>query len=202
VGDVVWEFADRNQRRWSVRSGEIFGIGGVDGNGQLELAEQLAQDRSVGYIPGDRHHDGLALDLSINDNLLIGPLSAGQLRIPWLGASPWAAWQEERIAAGGIKVRKGTDPVSSLSGGNQQKVVVERTLAMNPRRVVAVNPTRGLDIKATQLVRSRLRDAAKSGAAVILISTDSDELTELATSVRYLSRGVFVDQIGGEASGS
>jgi ABC-type uncharacterized transport system ATPase subunit len=88
-----------------------------------------------------------------------------------------------------IKVGSLDDPVRSLSGGNQQKLVVSRVLSQSPRVIVAHNPTRGLDVRATAYVQERLRDAARSGAAVVLVSTDLDELAAVATKTLFIKRG-------------
>jgi simple sugar transport system ATP-binding protein len=90
--------------------------------------------------------------------------------------------------------------VGNLSGGNQQKVVVARTLARRPDLLVAANPTRGLDIRATNYVHDRIVQAAAQGTAVVLVSTDLDELRSLAHRTAFLSRGQFVDHIVGSSS--
>lgn len=192
-----------------VRRGEILGIGGVDGNGQVELAEALAGVRSidtgtlkvqgkVAYIPQDRHRDGLALEMTVEENLLIeghrhpdlqtgAILSAKKVR-------PWAEGLRKKfeVAAPNVAVQ-----ARNLSGGNQQKVVVARTFDANPDILVAVNPTRGLDLRATAFVRHQLRLAAQSGAAVVLISTDLDELEEVASRRLFLESGkLFEDFMG------
>ena len=199
---------------FEVSPGEIFGIGGVDGNGQVELAEALAGVRptkvgtielegasgGVAYIPQDRQTDGLALKLSVRDNLLIGGLHNSGIKAgPFLKLSAVRDWAEGLVRKFEIKVSRVTDPVSSLSGGNQQKVVVARNLDQTPRLLVAVNPTRGLDIRATQFVHSQIRQAAEQGSVVALFSTDHDELDALADRVVYLSRGEFAASIGGSA---
>jgi general nucleoside transport system ATP-binding protein len=195
----------------TVGKGEIFGIGGVDGNGQVELAEILAGVRKiesgslklsgkVAYIPQDRQHDGLALGMSIEENLLLGGIPAEVRRGPFLVPGLVRNRAERLINEFGIKVGSASEQAGSLSGGNQQKIVVARTLSDAPEIVVAVNPTRGLDIKATAYVHDRLKEAAKHGAAVVLISTDTDELVELASRTMYLSRGKLSSQFLGDDS--
>lgn len=187
-----------------IPKGEIVGFGGVDGNGQVEMAEALAgirpnpnvqfegnwADLHPGYIPQDRQADGLALGLSIFDNLLIGgidrtDLSTGPFTLP----AKAKAWSRTLIERFSIKAERPTDPVSSLSGGNQQKVVVSRTLDRNPEFLVVVNPTRGLDIKAADYVQNQILEARNKGAAVALFSTDLDELNLLADRVYFMSKG-------------
>lgn len=189
-----------------VARGEILGLGGVDGNGQVELAEALVGvrkvisgrvdlpgDAKIAYIPQDRQSDGLALSMSIVDNLLIEGYRKASLRNgPWLSPRKIRAWANGLVQKFAIKVGSIYDPVKSLSGGNQQKVVVSRVLAEAPDLIVAVNPTRGLDIGATTYVHEQIRAAAAAGAAVVLISTDRDELQALASTKAFLSRGQIV----------
>lgn len=203
---------------FTVGRSEIFGIGGVDGNGQVELAEALAQVRrpvagsiyikdcdleeaSIAYIPQNRQSDGLALSLSIRDNLLITGHRRRSLRFgPILRLGAIRAWTRALVERFEIKAGAVSDPVSSLSGGNQQKVVVARSLDEVPDLLVAVNPTRGLDVRATDYVHTQIAHAAEAGAIVVLLSTDQDELDALAHRVVYLNRGEFRDVIvGGEA---
>lgn len=220
VGEIVLSVAgimvkgDRgemsiNDLSLEARSGEVLGIGGVDGNGQLELAEAIVGIRNlvsghcstpekIGYIPQDRQRDGLALSMTIEENLLAGALDDPELSTRGLlRTSKIRTWGQNQVERFSIKIGGMGDPVKSLSGGNQQKVIVSRVLSQNPQLIVAVNPTRGLDIKATDFVRTQLAQAAKSGAAVILISTDSDEIAELATRTIYLSRGQIFDSLVG-----
>lgn len=207
-----------------VREGEIVGIGGVDGNGQVELAECLALVRpqvggsmswqgtpltshtKIGYIPQDRQTDGLALGLTIEENLLIEgrkrpDLTKGPLLLR-RESRRWAERLRERfdIRAPSVRVLAG-----ELSGGNQQKVVVSRVLDERPDLLIAVNPTRGLDLQASAFVHHQLLDAAKLGTAVLLISTDLDELAALADRTFFLSSGRLRESdsaanlVGGEA---
>ena len=162
----------------------MLGIGGVDGNGQVELAEALAQVRTsegettavatIGYVPQDRQADGLALSMSIDENIEIAQVSLK-------GSTAIKEYE--------IKARSPKALLKSLSGGNQQKVVLARELAKRPELLVAVNPTRGLDVRASSFVLYQIRNIAEQGAAVVLISTDRDELAAVANRTIYLSRG-------------
>lgn len=189
---------------FSVSRGEVLGIGGVDGNGQTELSEALAGVRrlesgemhwkeescKVGFVPQDRQGQGLALGMSVSDNLLITGHRRSDLSIgPFLKPSAVRKFARGLIEEYDVKTGSFEDVVGSLSGGNQQKVVVSRTLAENPDLLVAHNPTRGLDIRATAFVRAQILDAARNGAAVVLISADRDELAEIATRTVTMSRG-------------
>jgi simple sugar transport system ATP-binding protein len=206
-----------NDLTFTVAPGEIFGVAGVDGNGQAELAECLSGLRrsdagevrvggavlapdpgafrraGVGVIPADRHRRGLALPLSLTENLTLGVYDDPAFR-----QGPLLRWARLRDHAQKLLERfdvraDGPDaPARSLSGGNQQKVVIARALWGQPKVVVAVNPTRGLDVGATAYVHDSLRRAARDGAAVVLISTELDEVLSLATErVAVLYEGAF-----------
>ncbi len=205
--------------KFSVRRGEIFGIGGVDGNGQVELAEAVAQVRPVkrgeltwqakpfeaefpviGYVPQDRQRDGLALGMSIQDNMLISALRRKSLfKGPFLAMRAVREWSQDLIARFSIKAGSPNDLAKSLSGGNQQKVVVSRTLDRDPNLLIVVNPTRGLDIKATQYVHDRILEARQRGAAVLLFSADLDELYALSDRTMFLSKGRLLEDTGAAA---
>lgn len=186
---------------FEVRQGEILGIGGVDGNGQTELAEAIAGVRSIasgsleaeetpGFIPPDRQADGLALRLSILENMAISGVNSPDLQDRgWLKRGAMRSWGQRLIREYQIKADSLDDPVSGLSGGNQQKVIVSRVLDGEPKVVVAVNPTRGLDMGAARFVRSELIKAAERGAAVVLFSTDREELAALAHRTLTMSGG-------------
>jgi simple sugar transport system ATP-binding protein len=201
---------------FDVAPGEVFGIAGVDGNGQAELAECLAgllrpsagsirvageipaanpaafRHAGVMVIPADRQRRGLALPLTITENLALGVYDKGEFR-----RGPILLWPRLRERADGLIRRfdvrtTGSDvPVRALSGGNQQKVVVARALADAPRVVVAVNPTRGLDVGAIAYVHDSLRRAQAGGAAIVLISTELEEVLTLADRVAVLYEGRF-----------
>ena len=204
----------------SVRAGEIVGVAGVAGNGQAQLAELIAgllpvsdgtveiaghdvtrstvaQRRAAGlaYIPEDRYQRGLALDASINDNLLLGshdrpPAAKGGLLDPKVAA----ARARDLVARFGIKTTNTDNPARTLSGGNAQRVVVARELADARPLVVAAQPTRGIDVAASEFVRGELLRRRDEGAAVLLISADLAEVLSLSDRVVVLYRG----QIAGE----
>lgn len=189
------------------RRGEILGIGGVDGNGQIELAEALAGVRRfrgeihipgplLAYIPQDRQLDGLALSMSIEDNLLIEGVRHRDLTVgPFLRRPAIRTWADGLIARFQVKAPSATTTIDELSGGNQQKVVVARALDRLPDLLVAVDPTRGLDLKATGYVHDQIRQAAAQGAAVVLISSDRDELSDVADRVLFLRGGALSGSI-------
>lgn len=192
-----------------VRRGTVVGIGGVDGNGQVELAEAVVGVRPVAqgavrwrggvatadspvmaYVPQDRRGDGLALRMSVLDNLLVaGHRDPSLRRGPFLRLRAAAEWAQRLVERFQIKVASVRDEIGGLSGGNQQKVIVAREFSREPETLVAVNPTRGLDLRATQYVHDQVRRARNAGAAVLLISTDLDEIAALSDEAYFLSRG-------------
>ncbi len=188
--------------------GEIVGIGGVDGNGQVELAEALAGIRPargydssrnptlepIGYIPQDRQTDGLALKMSVEDNLLVGAFRRPRFCVgPFIRMREVKRWAKDVVARFDIRVSSPRSKAGSLSGGNQQKVVVGRTLDGQPKLLIAVNPTRGLDFRATEFVHEQIRQARDGGAAVVLVSTDVDELFALSDRRFFMSGGKLLE---------
>jgi len=199
---------------FELRGGEILGIGGVDGNGQIELAEAIAKVRPsqgdmswsgsnpprIGYVPQDRQADALAMRMSVAENLLVGNDERPELsKRGLIKLSALRRWAKELIERFEIRTSGPDQIVSGLSGGNQQKVVVSRTLDDRPDLLVVVNPTRGLDIRAAVFVHSRILEAKERGAAVLLVSTDLDELTGLSDRTLFLTRGRFAEGQGAEA---
>jgi general nucleoside transport system ATP-binding protein len=189
----------------SVGAREIVGIAGVEGSGQRELLRavagriaprggKLSVAAPIGYVPEDRSTEGLILELTLTENVVLG----SRTDEPWLrrGRVDWAAARARTatiIREFGI-VAPGPDArASALSGGNQQKLLVARELAGDPRVVVVENPTRGLDLRAAEAIRRRLRAAAANGAAVLVYSSELDEVLSLAHRVLVAARGVLID---------
>ena len=184
-----------------VREREILAVAGVDGNGQEELAEIVAGLRvpsagtvrlsgeavdrggfrrsGASVVPADRQREGLILDFSIADNL--------RLAEPIPDADPAAA--ERRMAEARIAAPSSKTPAGSLSGGNRQKVVLARELGRAPRFLLAVSPTRGLDLAASRATLAALSAAADRGGAVLLVTSDLDDARAVADSIRVLYRG-------------
>lgn len=187
-----------------VLRGEVVGIAGIDGNGQGELEEVLAGLRPIQsgecaveaeplvVLSGDRQKTGLVLDFSVEENLvLVDAVSGGKapiFRRGWISAEERRKNAERAIDRFGIRAEPAA-PARSLSGGNQQKLSVARALADTPGVLVAVNPCRGLDQAATAFVRNELLRAARAGAGVLLISTDLDEVRQLASRIYVSFRG-------------
>jgi general nucleoside transport system ATP-binding protein len=201
--------------------GEITAVAGVDGNGQAELAEvitglrpldsgeleiapEAASRGAIGHIPEDRQRRGLCLPLTVEENLALGRHRAPALARPGFIAridAPARLRLAERLIAA-LDVRP-TDPsnhAAALSGGNQQKVIVARELlgtspidgSSRPKLVVAVQPTRGLDLGAIANVHAHLREARDQGAAVLLISLDLDEVRSMGDRIVVMAGGRLV----------
>ncbi|MEH1856544.1 MAG: ABC transporter ATP-binding protein [Nostoc sp.] len=196
-----------NNVSFELRAGEILGIAGVDGNGQRELADAIALVRtikqgkieftpkhsSVGYIPEDRQTMGLVLQFSIAQNLILKAFKYLPfcrhflLQQEAIANHAQAAMQEFDIRANGIDIK-----VSQLSGGNQQKVVLARELAQTPALIIAMQPTRGLDVGATIAVQSRILTERDRGAAILYISTELEEVMAMSDRIAVIYRGEFV----------
>jgi general nucleoside transport system ATP-binding protein len=187
-----------------VRGGEIIGIAGVEGNGQSALADSIAGmipyrgsiafsgRRSLRVIPQDRHVEGLVLNFTITENVLLGRQHLPAVRRGMLIDRSKAA-DDARAIVERFDVRaKSIDvKVRTLSGGNQQKLVVGRALIDRPAFVLAYNPTRGIDVGAAALLQSRLLEARNAGAAILLISFDLDEVLALSDRIIVMYRGAF-----------
>jgi ABC-type uncharacterized transport system ATPase subunit len=202
---------------FTLHGGEVLGVAGVDGNGQAELAEALIGmaesvggevrllgepvrpgratvfDRRIGVIPENRHRDGVALGLSVADNLLLKDFS----RPPFArrGFRDRVRGREHcarLIADFDIRAASLDAPLAELSGGNQQKVVLARELAREPRLLIAAQPTRGLDVGAMEFVYTRLADFKRRGGATLLISTELEEVMSLADRIAVMVSGRFV----------
>jgi len=189
-----------------LNAGEIAGVAGVDGNGQVELVEVLAGARratsgsfhmlgngngaAMAVIPQDRDLDGLILDMQLWENLLLAaPVRARMTRHGWLDVSRATELCREVLTAFRIRAAGPEAIASSLSGGNRQRLEVARALTQNPRVIVAHNVTRGLDLAATADVHRILLEFAADGGAVLLISSDLDELLAMASRLFVISRG-------------
>ncbi len=205
---------------FSVAAGEIVGLGGIQGNGQSELVRAIfglfahrGQVRLDGapaalgtparaiaagliYIPGDRHREGLFMPHSIRENVSLAHLRA------WAGLGVIPAGRElaaaraaiERFA---IKTPSPEAGVATLSGGNQQKVVLGRWTTGAPRVFVFEDPTRGVDVATKLDIYRRIRALADAGAAVVLVASDLMELIGLSDRILIFSRGRIVDEVAG-----
>ncbi len=201
-----------------VRKGEILGIAGVEGNGQTELVEAITGLRKVkggrvlvkgldmtgssprkvraagvSHIPEDRHARGLVLNFTVEENLALGqqyykPFAGGPLSSV-LNLATIQESSEELIDNFSIKVHSSKSYATTLSGGNQQKVVVARELGKDPVIVVAAQPTRGLDVGATEFIHNELIRMRDAGVAVLLVSAELDEIQSLADRIAVIFDG-------------
>ncbi len=204
----------------TLNKGEIYGIAGVGGNGQSELANALmgipenvegtmeligegdladldaARRRAIGVaaIPADRYGSALAGPLSIADNFALGDIHSGRYGPFWyLKTRAIEADAAEAVRQFDVQgVRSLKQKSALLSGGNAQKLVIAREFSHPPKLVLAHSPSRGLDVKATEAVRERLRAARDDGAAVLLISEDLDEVMAMADRIGVMSAGRIV----------
>ena len=204
---------------FDVRSGEILGIAGVEGNGQTDLVEALAGLRKVtagrillsdiditkisprkriqmgvSIVPEDRQKRGLILDFSVMENLMLGshdspPLAKSSVIINMEEASSYARRLIEEFS---IKTPDKDTLAEHLSGGTQQRVVLAREFSRNPKLITASQPTRGLDVGATEYVRGKLVEMRNHGCAVLLISADLDEIWALSDRIAVIYEGRIV----------
>ena len=184
-----------------IRAGEIVGVAAVEGAGQRELLRVIAGrlaptagsadlPAEVGFVPEDRHRDAVVLDATLTENVALRGARARAGVMPWraLSADTTSLMRERDVRAAGESA-----VMRTLSGGNQQKLVIGRELANAPAALVVENPTRGLDIRATSDVHAAIRAARDAGTAVIVYSSDLDEVLTLADRVVVVAGGQLVD---------
>lgn len=205
----------------TVRKGEVLGIAGVDGNGQTELAEVIAGvrkitsgdicfmneniqkdsvkqrfEKGISYISDDRHADGLVIDMSLKDNMLLKhydkePYSKkGIFNKKPMDDLADSAIEKFQIKTTGTSGKESI--VKLLSGGNQQKIIIAREVTEDAKLVIANQPTRGLDIGATEFVRQTLMDVRNSNRSVLLISADLEEILALSDRIAVMFGGRIV----------
>jgi ABC-type uncharacterized transport system ATPase subunit len=201
-----------------VRSGEVLGIAGVGGNGQGELTECLLglrrptagairfRDRDVtkldaarmrdlgcAYVPEDRRLDGLCLDFTVADNFILGRQADPPFaRFGVLSGSVIRGYGERLTGEYDVRPADPSRLAGTLSGGNQQKVILGRELAVHPVLLIASQPTRGLDVAATEYVHRRILEARNSGAAVLLVSSELEEIRGLSDRIAVMFEGRLV----------
>ncbi|MEV7866561.1 sugar ABC transporter ATP-binding protein [Streptomyces sp. NPDC088124] len=197
---------------FSVRAGEVFGIAGIVGAGRTELVRAIAGvdtvtggsvsvdgqvlslrgprdaiEAGVALVPEDRKGQGAVLDLSIGDNVVLPNLDR-VARQGWLSPRRVTEVATEAIRTMTVKGRAG-QPVRTLSGGNQQKVVIAKWLERKPKVIILDEPTRGIDVGARAAIYEVIADLARSGMAIVVVSSDLDEVLGLSHRVLVLSRG-------------
>jgi len=182
----------------SVHAGEIVGVAGVDGGGQRELLRVLAGrlapsagsvhlPDSIGFVPEDRLRDAIIPGLSLVDNLALRGAGSRHGRLRW---PDFSAATRSAIRDFDVLVADQQGAISNLSGGNQQKFVLARELAGNPRALIVENPTRGLDVRASRDILERLRAIRAAGTAVVVYSSDIEELLSIADRIVVCFAGV------------
>ncbi|MFG2658088.1 ABC transporter ATP-binding protein [Streptomyces sp. NPDC048425] len=203
---------------FTIRRGEVLGIAGVEGNGQSELVEAIMgmrtadrgtvaldgadvtrtptrkrREAGVGYIPEDRHRHGLLLEAPLWENRVLGHVTerpnskGGLLDLKAARADTERIVRDYDVRTPGIEVT-----AASLSGGNQQKLIVGREMSHAPKLLIAAHPTRGVDVGAQAQIWDQIRRARREGLAVLLISADLDELIGLSDTLRVMYRGRLV----------
>jgi simple sugar transport system ATP-binding protein len=203
---------------FELRTGEILAVAGVQGNGQSELAEAIvglqehvhgsisldgvditkvsvreALHSGIAFVPESREEDGLIGSFSIEENLILDlhdlpPYAKG----PVISQSIVSEEATKRVAEFDIRTQSAKDSASSLSGGNKQKVVLARELSRPVKLVVASQPTRGLDVGSIEFVHERIIAERDGGRAVLLFSTELDEVSALADRIAVMYRGEFI----------
>ncbi|MDJ0729979.1 MAG: ABC transporter ATP-binding protein [Crocosphaera sp.] len=205
---------------FQIKAGEILGIAGVDGNGQQELVsvimglikskkgkikykevditnwgiEKIIKQLSIAYIPEDRKTTGLISSLTIGKNLILKQYYSYSFN-QWGTLKKKAIKIIENEAINNFKIR-GVKPnitVGKLSGGNQQKIILARELSNSPQLIIAMQPTRGLDIAATEYIQKQLLKARENGAAILYISTELEEVRKMSDRLAIIYRGRFMD---------
>ncbi len=203
---------------FDVRAGEILGVAGVEGNGQTELIEILTglleatsgqvfigdteitnlspreiREQKIAHIPEDRMKNGVAGDSSIEENLIVDRyFQSGFSNRTFMDWKHIGKFSDDLIAKFHILTPSAKNHVSSLSGGNIQKVVVARELSSDPKVILAAHPTRGIDVGSEELIHNLLKEARDNGIAIFLISADLDEILKLSTRIIVLYSGEIV----------
>ena len=203
---------------FGVRKGMIFGMAGVQGNGQVELVQMLTKtlpvqkgkitfegqdirplsireirDGRFGYIPEDRLEQGVAGKEAIRDNMIANRVGTEEFcHRGFLKQKEIDAYVEENIRRYEIRCEGGSQPISMLSGGNMQKVVVARECGHSPQILIAEQPTRGVDVGAAHIIHKQLIKLRDEGCAILLLSADLSELMKLSDVVGVMYDGRMV----------
>ncbi|MDR1808534.1 MAG: ABC transporter ATP-binding protein, partial [Propionibacteriaceae bacterium] len=203
---------------FDVARGEILAIAGVQGNGQTELTQTLIGlrkptagsitlegqelagqsvrhilDRGVGFVPEDRSRDGMVASFTIAENMVLDQV--GDARFSAGGALKVGAiadHAEAQVKAFDVRTQGAAEPMSTLSGGNQQKVVLARELSRDLRLLIASQPTRGVDVGSIEFIHERIVAERDKGTPVIIVSSELDEVVALADRIAVMYRGRFV----------
>lgn len=207
-----------------VRPGEVLAIAGVQGNGQTELVEAIVGlaarvegsitldgtelvgksvrailDAGVGFVPEDRTEDGLVAGFSVAENLILDRTDDKAFsRGGTILRSVLDAFAKERIREYDIRTQGPDTPAGTLSGGNQQKVVIAREMSRDLRLLVTAQPTRGVDVGSIEFIHKRIIETRDAGVPVIVVSTELDEVAALADRIAVMYRGAIVGIVPGD----
>ncbi|WP_136054005.1 ABC transporter ATP-binding protein [Microbacterium sp. K24] len=207
-----------------VRPGEVLAIAGVQGNGQTELVEAIVGlaarvegsitldgkelvgksvrailDAGVGFVPEDRTEDGLVAGFSVAENLILDRTADRTFsRGGTILRAVLDTFAKERIREYDIRTQGPDTPAGTLSGGNQQKVVIAREMSRELRLLVAAQPTRGVDVGSIEFIHKRIIETRDSGVPVIVVSTELDEVAALADRIAVMYRGAIVGIVPGD----
>jgi simple sugar transport system ATP-binding protein len=211
---------------FDVHGGEIVGIAGVDGNGQTELIDALAAlrkpasgrifvagrdvtgesvsmrlDEGLGHIPEDRQRRGLVLDFTLAENIALHDFDKEpNARLGWLFPRRMVARSRRLLTEFDVRGGGPQTLASSLSGGNQQKVILAREVSRDPHVLIAAQPTRGLDVGAIEFVHRRLVEQRDEGRAVLLVSFELDEILSLSDRILVVYEGQIVGEYAPDVS--
>ncbi len=193
---------------FQIKSGEILGIAGVEGNGQTELIEAINGLRKlsegellingknpnsrypIAHIPADRHKNGVVMEYSVADNVMLGRERENIFSTPLaIKKNEVINYTNRLIDEYDIRPKNAFQEISGLSGGNQQKVVAARELTKKTELIIASHPTRGLDIKATNFVHTALVKEKNMGKAILVVSSDLQELLKLSDRIAVMYNG-------------
>ncbi len=211
---------------FDVRPGEVLAVAGVQGNGQTELVEAIVGlaarvegsirlgdtelvggsvrdilDEGVGFVPEDRKVDGLVGGFSVAENLILDRSSDPAFaRFGTLRRGALDEFARDRIREYDIRTQGPQTPAGTLSGGNQQKVVIAREMSRDLRLLVVAQPTRGVDVGSIEFIHKRIIETRDAGIPVIVVSTELDEVTALADRIAVMYRGTVVGIVPGDTS--
>jgi ABC-type sugar transport system ATPase subunit len=195
--------------------GEIVALAGPVGSGKEALAMALAgqekinagaitSDRAnfpdIGFVPNDRHISGYVGLLGVRENVSIGGLDILSRKSGFINLKQEESHVGKLVAQTNVITSSIEKPVSQLSGGNQQKVVFARSLCRDPNVIVAMSPTRGVDVGAKEQLYALLRTLASEGRGIVVVSDEEDEIEQLANRVVIVFEGKVVDQLVGDYS--
>ncbi|MBE0600417.1 MAG: ABC transporter ATP-binding protein [Firmicutes bacterium] len=210
---------------FNVRAGEIVGIAGIEGNGQSELVYALTgmikpthgtitfgdrditkysirerNDMGIAHIPEDRHRYGLVLDYNLAENLILKSYHTPEFnKYGFLRFREMQTHAETLIGKFDIRAGEGPEtPARSMSGGNQQKAIIAREASLSPKLLIAVQPTRGLDVGAIEYIQKQLIAARDEGRAVLLVSLELEEVMNISDRILVMYEGKIVAEVDGK----